>query len=731
MSLILQLDKIREEDRNLVGGKGFSLARLAGAAFPVPRSLCITTAAYKEYIAAHGLAERIQMEFNRKRFADMRWEEMWDAALRIRHLFLTLPMPHDLEQAICSAVTSCFGDMPVAIRSSAPDEDDRKTSFAGLHASFISITGMSAILDHIKLVWASLWSDAALLYRQELGLNTEKSAMGVLVQEVIAGRSSGILFTRSPDEQGEAVIESVHGLNQAMVDGAIEPDRWHVSRAQGTLRFTPARRSRFMTATAQGTELVPLPVELQNTPPLTHEEISRLLATGLAIEKLYNCPQDIEWTYAGDKLLILQSRPISTADSEDETDRRPWYLSLHRSLENLRNLRNKIEKTLLPAMSLEAERMAANDHSALTDAELADEITRRLTINEKWTAVYWEDFIPFAHGMRLFGQVYNDAVRPGDPYEFMELLVSTPLESMTRNAMLESMAGRVRNNQLLRSQLEKQVSADFVDEDFRRLFDEFIGRFGDFSCAVGLEGHCRADLQILVALILEIAAHPPDAGRPVREDRAVLVGKYLNSFPAEKRDEAREILEMGQASYRLRDDDNIYLGRIERQLAAAVDDAHTRLEKQGRIPAGGRMEMRECLNALRDSGYMPAVHKSSPDIPPRTGSRARARQLTGQPAGPGMAAGKAIVVRTTGDLAHIQKGDVLVCDAIEPNMTFVVPLAAAIVERRGGMLIHGAIIAREYGIPCVTGIAGATELIQSGDIVNVDGYLGIVTIRSR
>ena len=70
----------------------------------------------------------------------------------------------------------------------------------------------------------------------------------------------------------------------------------------------------------------------------------------------------------------------------------------------------------------------------------------------------------------------------------------------------------------------------------------------------------------------------------------------------------------------------------------------------------------------------------------------------------------------------------MVCDAIEPNMTFLAPLAAAIIERRGGMLIHGAIIAREYGIPCVTGIPDATTLIQTGDNLTVDGYLGIVTI---
>ena len=63
-------------------------------------------------------------------------------------------------------------------------------------------------------------------------------------------------------------------------------------------------------------------------------------------------------------------------------------------------------------------------------------------------------------------------------------------------------------------------------------------------------------------------------------------------------------------------------------------------------------------------------------------------------------------------------------------MTFVVPLAAAVVERRGGMLIHGAIIPHEYGLPCVTGTPDATSLVQSGDLLTVDGYLGIVTVGS-
>ena len=70
------------------------------------------------------------------------------------------------------------------------------------------------------------------------------------------------------------------------------------------------------------------------------------------------------------------------------------------------------------------------------------------------------------------------------------------------------------------------------------------------------------------------------------------------------------------------------------------------------------------------------------------------------------------------------------CDAIDPNMTLIVPMASAIVERRGGMLIHGAIIARESGIPCVNGVPDATSLIHTGNSVTVDGYLGLVIVHS-
>ena len=104
------------------------------------------------------------------------------------------------------------------------------------------------------------------------------------------------------------------------------------------------------------------------------------------------------------------------------------------------------------------------------------------------------------------------------------------------------------------------------------------------------------------------------------------------------------------------------------------------------------------------------------------------RQLVGQPAAPGLQTGRVRRVHTAQDLGRFKAGEILVCDAIQPMMTHLVPLAGAVVERRGGMLIHGAIIARELGIPCVNGVASVIEMLHDGDVITVDGYLGIVTV---
>ena len=724
MSLIIPLDQIKEEDKEGVGGKAFSLALLSQTGMNVPEALCVKSEAYLQFITCAGLRERILLEINRKNFKEMRWEEIWDASLRIRNLFLHTPVPQEIGLELQSPIAEKFRDKAVVVRSSAPGEDSSQASFAGLHESYVNIRGVEAILEHLRLVWASLWSDAALLYRQELGLEIEKSTMAVLIQEIVNGERSGVAFGKNPNDASQAVIEAVYGLNSGLVDGTVEPDRWILDRqTRKVLSHSPAHREKWVRPSQEGTHLEPLTPDLSGKPPLNDDEIREIFNHVLKSEKHFGAPQDVEWTFRKERLFILQSRPITTISSGSSEDKRPWYLSLRRSFENLKVLRKKIEEELIPAMVEEAERLSHQNCATLSDIQLADEITRRMDIHGRWVAIYWSDFIPFAHGMRLFGQFYNDTVKPEDPYEFMVLLESGKLKSLERNQKLEEMAAMVRKDPSLALSLEKFKTIE--DKAFKRKLDEFIQQFGDLSCSIGEQTQCLQGPEGIIKILLKMAAHPPAKKKRRSFHLEDLTSRFLSRFQGKDKHLASELLDLGRASYRLRDDDNIYLGRIEREVVVAIEEGRRRIEKRCQITVEGA-DPAEVVKALKDSDYIPKRQPSTEPI--KLSSELKARQILGQPAGPGIAKGEARVILSPSDAFAFESGEILVCDAIEPNMTFVVPLSSGIVERRGGMLIHGAIIAREYGLPCVTGVPEATSLIQTGDLVTVDGYLGIVII---
>jgi len=722
-AIALSLPEIKLEDRPRVGGKGFALAGMARGGLQVPTALCITPDAYLEFIIATGIRETILLELGRKSFEDMRWEEVWDTSLRIRNGFLQAPIPEALRGKLIPPLEKMFSSKSVAVRSSAPGEDSAKTSFAGLHESYIHIRGTDSILEHIRLVWASLWSDRALLYRKELGLDVEKSTMAVVVQEMIPGERSGVAFGRNPLDPSQAVIEAVYGLNQAMVDGTVEPDRWILKRDTGeVISHHEAKREKTLAYTPGGVRLEPLAPELRGKPPLEPGEIGEIFGLTGKAETIFGSPQDMEWTYRQNLLYTLQSRPITTGSSEPDDIRR-WYLSLHRSFENLRGLRRKIEDDLIPRMVEEAGAMAQAPLAPFSDLELAGEIERRMEIGKKWDDLYKEFCIPFAHGMRLFGRVYNDRVKPENPFEFMDLLGGDDLISVQRNQMMEGLVRRIRRNPRLAEGLRRGCK-EGMDPGFLRALESFLGKFGDQSWS---KARFDQDPKALFSLLLNMARREPPRRNSAKRKHESLKKKFFSCFEKDQKEFAAELLDLGRASYRLRDDDNIYMGKIQAQIVAGVEEGKKRLRLKKRFfPV--QVEGRDVARALRDARFAfkkPASPRTKPD---KEKEGIRGRQMVGQPASSGIAAGKARVILRAEDLFAFQPGEILVCDAIEPNMTFVVPLAAGIVERRGGMLIHGAIIAREYGIPCVTGIPDATTLIPNGTPVTVDGFLGIVII---
>jgi phosphohistidine swiveling domain-containing protein len=293
--------------------------------------------------------------------------------------------------------------------------------------------------------------------------------------------------------------------------------------------------------------------------------------------------------------------------------------------------------------------------------------------------------------------------------------------SLARNRRLEDLAARIRNNPSLREQINGNRLEDVA---FRQGLDQFFKEFGDLFCNAGT---CSHGQEVILKLLIEMAGQPAFARTTRATPTTFLTKRFLSAFPKGQQEYGKELLELGRASYRLRDDDNIHLGRIMAQTLRAYEAFQDR-PKTGRGRAARGLDklpsdVLTVIEEIRREGSTPKTAAR-----PLKGVRLKARQLLGQPAGPGLVTGKARVILKPANLFEFKAGEILVCDAVDPTMTFVVPLAAGIVERRGGMLIHGSIIAREYGLPCVTGVPGATELIQTGDRVTVDGFLGIVIL---
>ncbi len=699
------------------GGKTCALAALRQIGAHVPASLGLGVEAYQQFVKDTGLDVAIESLLARKRLEDMRWEEIWDLALNIRSLFLKAELPGFWTELGAEALGSLASMESMAVRSSAPGEDTGASSFAGLHESHVGLPGgpggTLALQGAIVRVWSSLWSDRALLYRRELGLDPTTSAMAVLVQECISGECSGVIFSADPTDATRCVIEAVPGMNQALVDGSTQPARWILDGKTGRVL-----------------EVQPGPWDLGRDRLPQADEIGRVWEMARTCEAHFGQAQDVEWTLRGSKLYCLQSRPITTnlaqGTSWEGEDKRPWYLSLHRSFENLRALRREVEDELLPDLEQESAVFAGIDLAGLDDAALIKEILRRQAAMARWRDIYWARFIPLAHGVRLLGMVYNDALRPQDPFAFTDLLRDTDLEALRRNNALEELAAKVRENPELRKSLKQ--GQEPADRDFQELFSTFLKGHGSLLCSTAW---CTEGERGVVNLVLELATRPepkPQSGsggvRGGRRDQPERL--FLEAFPESRREFAAQVLDLGRAAYKIRDNDNLALGRMQGELLRAVAEGWRRLATRENLP-----DLQQALDAV-PAEYLDVASptgRGAPSSQIDSSTTAESSTLSGQPAGPGLARGAARVIREPGDLFAFQRGEVLVCEAMDPGMSFVVPLAAAIVESRGGMLVHGAIIAREYGLPCVTGVSGATDSIRTGDLLLVDGFTGAVTFQ--
>jgi rifampicin phosphotransferase len=299
-SYVCALDSVGRGDLDQAGGKGANLGELVRAGFPVPPGFVVTTAAYDHLLGHTGLAARIS-ELLR---------EAGDGA-PIRKAIRTAPMPPPLAEALRWAYRE-LGAGPVAVRSSATAEDLPEAASAGQQDTFLNVVGEEAVLDAVARCWASLWTERALSYRQRQQVAPDRARIAVVVQRMVPAEFAGVMFTANPvtGARGEVVVDASAGLGEAVVSGLVTPDHFVVSKR--TRRPKQVRRGRrevvVRALPGGGTDQVP---GSSTEGSLSRLALRRLVRLGVAIERHFGRPQDVEWAWANGRAYILQARPIT------------------------------------------------------------------------------------------------------------------------------------------------------------------------------------------------------------------------------------------------------------------------------------------------------------------------------------------------------------------------------------------------------------------------------------
>jgi rifampicin phosphotransferase len=300
MKAVLFFSEIPETDTSvsLVGGKAYNLARMAKAGFHIPEGFCITTYALDRTLEANGWQPKGKPFFtDQVGFSE-------EAATSLREAVLSAPISADVQAAVMAAYRRLCGDdedLPVAVRSSGLGEDGSQASYAGQFETVLNVCGETALFESIKRCWSSLWSSAGLVYRSRVGQTTNSVQLAVIVQRMLAPRCAGVAFTVDPmSGKQEILIEAVDGPADRLVSGEVDPFQYRLE--------------------TQNCEILEVHSPHKGDLPLSVEEARQVARTAIALAHYFGGPQDVEWVYEGDKLYILQSRPVTAAHRADYID---------------------------------------------------------------------------------------------------------------------------------------------------------------------------------------------------------------------------------------------------------------------------------------------------------------------------------------------------------------------------------------------------------------------------
>ena len=327
LDVVRPFSALGRADVDYAGGKGANLGELTRAGMPVPEGFVVGAPAYARFCTETGLRGRLGALLKDVDVEDTAALQLASAAAREQ--FELTPIPAEIERAIRSAYGRIDGgaeDPPaVAVRSSATAEDTAVASFAGMNETFLNIRGADEVVDAVRRCWRSLFGARTVYYRAVNGFEQADMDIAVVVQRQIPSTRSGVMFTVNPatGSRDELVIEGSFGLGEAVVSGAVSPDRFVIDKSAFEIRRREIRRKELVIEYDPdgGTRSRALDEDEGTRSALSDDEARAIARVGVEIEKHYGAPQDTEWAFDSEGILwLLQSRPITTlGDSPGST----------------------------------------------------------------------------------------------------------------------------------------------------------------------------------------------------------------------------------------------------------------------------------------------------------------------------------------------------------------------------------------------------------------------------
>jgi pyruvate, water dikinase len=342
---VLPFHNVNLDDLPRVGGKNASLGELirelGTRGIRVPRGFAVTADAFRLHLKEAGLDQAIYLELEHLDPADV--DALASTARSIRARIARAPLP----AAVASELRAAYDALSaryreeatdVAVRSSATAEDLPTASFAGQQETFLNVRGADALDLAVRGCMASLFTERAIVYRAERGIQHREVALSVGVQKMVRSDldSAGVIFTLDTESgfRDVVLITGAWGLGETVVQGRVRPDEFWVHKPtlrqghRSLIRREIADKAvKLVYADEHGKAVreVRVPRRQRRCAVLSDDDVLTLAQWALMIEDHYSeragrpTPMDIEWARDGHtgELFILQARPETVHSKVD------------------------------------------------------------------------------------------------------------------------------------------------------------------------------------------------------------------------------------------------------------------------------------------------------------------------------------------------------------------------------------------------------------------------------